>query len=292
MSELTPEKMDLINFLLTEVSLELLGNKFYDVYGTEHDSLNHMLSMQSVKQTKNYDEKSCQLLNALKMSIFDIREDESLPPAATKPGSRKRRASATEVLDKTPVTPETCPILDPESLLVPMVAPNKRAGTAGKISRRRFTCLEGRKTTATTTIQPPRPLLPAVSALRTPAAEKKPSPKAVAETSELDGTTEQDFIAKKVTNLQKQADLEYRRLLAQSHAHRENYFKTNEDLLGTAPYHSEYEIIEEFHNSEKASLMSQCNHLIEFIKFVKMDQNNVKLMGLISNCILQLKDTI
>lgn len=290
MSELTLEKMDLINFLLTEVSLELLGNKFYDVYGTEHDSLNHMLSMQSVKQTKNYDERSCQLLNALNMSIFDIREDEFLPPA-TKPGSRKRRASATEVLDKTPVTPETYPILDPESLLVPMVAPNKRAATAGKISRRRFTCLEGRKTTSTT-IQPPRPLLPAVSALRTPAAEKKPSPTAVAETSELDGTTEKDFIAKKVTNLQKQADLEYRRLLAQSQEYRESYFKTNEDLLGTAPYHSEYEIIEEFHNSEKAALMSQCNHLIEFIKFVKMDQNNVKLMGLISNCILQLKDTI
>lgn len=46
---LNVDKMDTINFLLTEVSLGLLGNDFFDIHGNCMDSLNTLVSKSSSK---------------------------------------------------------------------------------------------------------------------------------------------------------------------------------------------------------------------------------------------------
>lgn len=41
--------MDKINFLITEVSLECLGNKFFDIYGNQANSLLRLISVSSLQ---------------------------------------------------------------------------------------------------------------------------------------------------------------------------------------------------------------------------------------------------
>lgn len=60
--------MDDINVLLTEVSLELLGNKFYDIHGQAHETLRE-LYLPNVKVRPNYEADQCDLmLNVMKVS--------------------------------------------------------------------------------------------------------------------------------------------------------------------------------------------------------------------------------
>lgn len=58
---LTIEEMDEINVLLTEVSLELLGNRFYDIHGQAHDSLRE-LYLPNIKVKNNYDPDKSELM--------------------------------------------------------------------------------------------------------------------------------------------------------------------------------------------------------------------------------------
>lgn len=130
MSHLTIEKMDRINFLITEVSLECLGNKFFDIYGNQADSLLHLISANSLKaeRTDVDDESSLwkSLTTKKKKKIIVPIEKKILPNIVTNE-SRKRRASFSNTNEE----PDTSN--DPESLLVPM------APKAAKIMNRRST---------------------------------------------------------------------------------------------------------------------------------------------------------
>lgn len=146
MNSLSLEKMDTVNFLLTEVSLELLGNTFYDVYGDKTNSLNYLVSRKSAKKKENYTERSSELLNALNFSIFDVcadvnvtnSADSNLKQLAT---LRKRRAS---VWTESSASMQTDTNAVEESLLEPMIKTKSPINNARKITRRRFTCLAER----------------------------------------------------------------------------------------------------------------------------------------------------
>lgn len=129
MNRLTIETMDQINFLLTEVSLECLGNKFYDIYGNQRDSLLNLISIKSLEQQKPATSVSeSKLLKAL--HIDPIKYENARKVQLPKlPVSRKRRMSLSDT-DKTTEIP-----CEPETLLVPMMHPPKSA----KISNRRQT---------------------------------------------------------------------------------------------------------------------------------------------------------
>lgn len=82
--QLTIEKMDRINFLLTEVSLECLGNRFFDIYGDQSDTLLQLIEADSLKsKTMNADQNTA-LYRALAMEST-VR--------CNQPVARKRRAS-------------------------------------------------------------------------------------------------------------------------------------------------------------------------------------------------------
>lgn len=149
--------MDKINFLITEVSLECLGNKFYDIHGNQLSSLLQMISATSLKpQATNLDDESA-LWHALTAEAPAVRTKskvkapETVTPIITKTfkepvvPERKRRASFSNANNE----PDTSN--DPESLLVPM------APKAAKIARRRSTIsvqqfAKNRKPIASTTV--------------------------------------------------------------------------------------------------------------------------------------------
>lgn len=77
-NRLTTEKMDRINFLLTEVSLECLGNRFFDVYGDQSETLLQLVSVDSLKpKDVNTDFKTA-LWDALAMQKTNCRVDDEV----------------------------------------------------------------------------------------------------------------------------------------------------------------------------------------------------------------------
>lgn len=333
MAELSIENMDKINIMLSEVALELLGNKFYDIYGNQHESLNAILTTDALAvRSKDYNERSCKLLNDLSVSIFDVHNSKSIIPNQSEP-IRKRRASATEILDKTlpPKKERTTTTNDPESLLTPMISSKKLSGAA-RIGRRRFTCFDSssvkpQKSPATrpehgmTEFKLPAPkksctqrrtsISMQTTRTQSPLSFKMNDKKSVGSDKSnsrnqspvectpigesIEETNKQKSdkdTMERVTALKAKAQEHYKQLLSESLKSRVEYFMTNRDLIGTPPYHSEYEIVQEYHNGEKDRLMYICNQLIEFIKFVKIDQEDSERMAFIANCILQLKDTM
>lgn len=132
MSDLTIEKMDKINFLVTEVSLECLGNKFFDVYGNQNSSLLGLISYNSLRKPSTEPESDTALwksLTAERQQPIIEQRIQSVEKAVSNEPRRKRRASCS-ITNNEPDTSD-----DPESLLVPMpVAPK-----AAKIMQRRST---------------------------------------------------------------------------------------------------------------------------------------------------------
>lgn len=133
MSHLTIEKMDKINFLLTEVSLECLGNKFFDIYGKQADTLLHLISAKTLESSSTSLDSESDLWKALTAEKEPIIIPKKIHiPRQHVNGSdlkRKRRASCS-IANSDPDTSN-----DPESLLVPMACAPK----AAKISSRRST---------------------------------------------------------------------------------------------------------------------------------------------------------
>lgn len=125
MSHLTLEKMDKINFLITEVSLECLGNKFFDIYGNQTNSLLRLISASSLKPEPTNNDDESALWKAL-----TVEKSKPIIPKTFKAPTvpeRKRRAS----FSNPNIEPDTSN--DPECLLVPM------APKAAKIATRRST---------------------------------------------------------------------------------------------------------------------------------------------------------
>lgn len=131
-NKLTVEKMDRINFLLTEVSLECLGNRFFDIYGDQSDTLLQLVSVDSLKPKDVNADFRTALWDALGLEKTAVRVADQVHIA--KPLARKRRASFSGQNETDDI--------DPESLLVPMQkAPEPFAlpTAPAKVNRRRFT---------------------------------------------------------------------------------------------------------------------------------------------------------
>lgn len=135
MSHLTVDKMDKINFLLTEVSLECLGNKFFDIYGRQNRTLVGLVSSMTLKPPpRTVVDSESDLWKALNIEkdgpIIKKRICKIETPANER--KRKRRASFSITNNETDTNNEAN---DPESLLVPM----QNTPKAAKITQRRST---------------------------------------------------------------------------------------------------------------------------------------------------------
>lgn len=122
--------MDRINFLLTEVALECLGNRFFDIYGDHSATLLNLVSADSLKQKSVVDDHESDLWCVLDMDKHAVRtKNQGLQIAAQSPRKRRASLSNKEEID------------DPESLLVPMEKAPELTNykPPAKINRRRFT---------------------------------------------------------------------------------------------------------------------------------------------------------
>lgn len=142
MSSLTIEKMDKINFLITEVSLECLGNKYFDIYGNQSDSLLRLISANSLKPGAIDEDKESDLWTSL--TATEVTKTNKVKSVNRRQAAAAARAAAAEAVanvNKKPlkrrasfsIANETDAANEPESLLVPM------APKAAKISNRRST---------------------------------------------------------------------------------------------------------------------------------------------------------
>lgn len=131
MCDLTIEKMDKINFLITEVSLECLGNRFFDIYGKQANSLLNLISVNTLKPQSTILDNESDLRKSLtgekKKIIIEKKELSKVNNNKNEP-KRKRRASFSTTNQEGDTSN------DPESLLMPMSVPK-----AAKISQRRST---------------------------------------------------------------------------------------------------------------------------------------------------------
>lgn len=102
------DKMDTINFLLTEVSLGLLGNKFFDINGNNIESLNLLVTRNSPNKDNEPPTTACEnsLLKKLKLSAATLSSEKgnfvlkSTKPIITHPykkPERLRRLSHSDV---------------------------------------------------------------------------------------------------------------------------------------------------------------------------------------------------
>lgn len=133
--------MDRINFLITDISLECMGNKFFDIYGTQVDSLFSLISAKTLVSKSTDTDDESDLSNSLredrvpksnKVKHFNRQSVAAAAAAAATAETvnkkqLKRRASFSMVHNE----PDTAD--DPESLLTPM------APRAAKIANRRST---------------------------------------------------------------------------------------------------------------------------------------------------------
>lgn len=101
MSELTTEEMDDINILLSEVAFELLGNKFYDIYGVQHETLQQLMTSEKTTAPEGYIEKTCPLLEAVTADISDDEPEHQFEVPALKPGKRNSSCICHRCLRKT-----------------------------------------------------------------------------------------------------------------------------------------------------------------------------------------------
>lgn len=330
MSELTTKDMDEVNILLTEVALQMLGNEFFDIFGVQHNTLSELMETEKQTRPTDYDVRKCALLT--KITIPDLYDEtcDSMGEPAKNPTAavkRSRRASSDCVSTfQKPHPVEPIPFHDPESLLVPMGSRPAKKGVAGRINRRRFTVCDNSAARQRNVFAKPSPrpvfaMPAAVSAKkatpttsnsqitvplhksgindklnRTPTPFVLPTILNELKDDALPIITPTDAVLssmeEKVGELRTKVKEESQRLLEESKKNCLNYFLTNRDLLGSTLYKSEFEIIDEFHRIEKDQLMYTCNQLIEFVKFLKMDEDFQEKMGPLANCILQLKESI
>lgn len=92
--ELTDGQIMEINFLLTEVSLELLGNSFYDIHGQKQNGLASLYNVCSMPGTNNL---HCDLIKELDMEYLLPKNttEDFLTPITAETNTSKPEASPT-----------------------------------------------------------------------------------------------------------------------------------------------------------------------------------------------------
>lgn len=293
MSHLTIEKMDKINFLITEVSLECLGNKFFDIYGKQNKSLLGLISVNTLKRDRTTDTESdlwTSLTTEKKPTIQKRIHINVKSDVVDEEPRRKRRASFSTTNNELDTSN------DPEELLVPMTIAPK----AAKIAQRRSTISvqQPAKNRKPTTVTAHKIRKSDQSLLNPKQVTPKPYSAKIAEVKQ---NLKRDINIRKLFffffltnpnerkkwrhgiswNLSVYFDL---RLYLGNNAMR---------LLSESQEQKYREIkdanIDDFYKAEEKSLFSQCNTLIQFIKFIQENGDNPTKLSHISQAILELQ---
>lgn len=282
MSSLTLEKMDKINFLITEVSLECLGNKYFDIYGKQTDSLLRLISLNSMKpdSTDAVADKQSNLWKSLTAEKVKPKVKINNRPVATSRPQRKRRASLS-IVNNESGTADTA-ANDPESLLVPM------APKAAKITNRRSTIsvqLAKRNKAA------PIHAVPMQTKTRKQTSELLEEAKAIADiVNDLKRNTE----ARKFRMVFRLSLICFSMIVYvfsyTFHGLGYNAMRllseTQEDKYRTLNINP---VMNDFYTAEKKSLFTQCNTLIKFIKFIQDDRDNLQKLKNVRKAIFEVQ---
>lgn len=117
---LDDKQLEEINILLSDVSLELLGNQFYDIFGQKRTTLEE-LCQPGIKKRSNYNADASDLM----VCLNDIQEAQKLPGGAS---TSKTHNSASEHHKSHVDKPTTHP------LPVPGRVGNKRRTTVASVN--------------------------------------------------------------------------------------------------------------------------------------------------------------
>lgn len=263
MTHLTKEKMDRINYLITEVSLECLGNKFFDINGDKVDTLYQMINRKPIKSPES------DTHSALWLSISTEKLKLAKKHEKPRKETNKRRASFSE----TKPEPDTDTSNDPESLLIPI--PKK----AAKIANRR-------QTISVQHMKAKQLQLPQHKIFRQQVTNpNQPIQRKITTVADIKNSLKEDINARKFDFITSFAirftvsvDLGFSAMRTLSETQEDKYRTFNTDPN-----------MESFYKSEEKSLFAQCNTLIRFIKFIQGEADNSLKLAKISQAILDLQ---
>lgn len=141
------DKMDTINFLLTEVSLGLLGNNFFDIHGNSIESLNTLVSKCSSKSSQTTTSE-VPLLKKIKLSEsnFSLQKGRLVQKSKISNAEPYRKPDKLRRLSHSDMPANATPTVD-----IPLKP------QCAKIRTRRSTCIGERSILINAVTQQPLP---------------------------------------------------------------------------------------------------------------------------------------
>lgn len=284
MPQLSVEEMDDINVLLTEVSLELLGNQFYDIFGQQRETLRELYRGGIEKRPGYSMAPECDLMkqldandkNRLNENIAPVDQADQVttaPPTVMTSSSRSTASGSTDGQEKT------------------------KKGLSNKRKSRGADSTDRLSKTVTSNSVPIEidqpaepvslenddpPVAPLTEAERLKAIETEIKT-CVARGENRNNVRSQSkltvFYPSIELNLKKSVSERLKiQYLLQHHARMDS------------EYMDEYELVSEFHAKEKNQLMTDSHALIQMVNTIKFDTQNAHKIAEISANILHVKD--
>lgn len=265
--------------LLTEVSLELLGNQLYDIFGQKRDTLRELYLPGIVRRPGYGSSDNQELLVQLQRPNEPIGGDSSSARPSTSGSASATSSSGVDAAASSKVAKQHNKSVE-KSLKTTVAAEAKRRKALRSSEPIQIVDKKRRS-------EKPNDVQTEESRLKMIEEEIKNSV-AKGETSHMHAFPTHIFDTHFCCCLPAP---ELRKKHTVSERLKIEHFLKQKSRMDTE-YMDEYEIVQEFHAAEKAQLMTDSAALIQMVNFIKFDPKNAHKIAEISTNILNVKDNL